>query len=148
MDGEAVADAYQAISGEYSVFQFFPNDHYECVLRDVPVADAFACANHMATTVGAKIGTTRRVIITDGGDHTVWEWQYGIGLVFPVMPTQPPHLKVHAPHKFDCAECGMHVIEFSGQTPTRCASCVHVPHWYDHPEVAKILDPEHHRKMP
>lgn len=128
----------------FSVVQFFANDCYEQVLQDVPVADAIACAMTLATSVGAKIGTTRRVIITDG-DCTAWEWQYGKGLVFPVVEQAPAVLKAHGPQEFDCAECGMHIVDFSGIERTRCAACIHVPNWYDHPEVARMLDPGHHR---
>jgi hypothetical protein len=38
---------------------------------------------HYCTSVGAKMGTTNRVIITDSGDCTNAEWVFGEGLVFP-----------------------------------------------------------------
>jgi hypothetical protein len=35
-------------------------------------------------SIGGRIlGTTARVIITDGGDYTTFEWQHGKGVVFP-----------------------------------------------------------------
>ena len=40
-------------------------------------------AIHYSTSVGAQIGTTVRVIITDGGDCIAWEWIRGQGVVFP-----------------------------------------------------------------
>lgn len=51
----------------------------------------------------------------------------------------------HAPHEFDCTECGRHVVDVSGEVRERCACCIHVPLWYEDPTVARILDPDHHR---
>lgn len=67
----------------FSVFQFFPDETYECVRSRVEAAEAVEAARHYSSSVGAQIGTTRRVIITDSGDHTVFEWKYGEGVVFP-----------------------------------------------------------------
>lgn len=135
----------QLPGGEFSVFQFFPNGHYERTLSESCARDAVKWATQLATSVGAKIGTTRRVIITDGWDHAVWEWRYGEGLVFPVVEQVPPTLQAHAPHEFDCIECGRHVVDVSGEVRERCACCIHVPLWYEDPTVARMLDPDHHR---
>jgi hypothetical protein len=69
--------------GEYSVWQFFPDDSYEPVLRRVDARTAVERAKRLTETVGARIGTTRRVIITDGGDCTCFEWKFGEGVTFP-----------------------------------------------------------------
>jgi hypothetical protein len=69
--------------GEFSVCQFFDNDTYEYVRRFVGSQEAMRAAQHYCTSVGAKLGFTRRVIITDGGDFTVFEWVYGKGVVYP-----------------------------------------------------------------
>jgi hypothetical protein len=69
--------------GEFSVYQFFADDSYEEVRRFVDADEAVRAARHYTTSVGAKIGTTVRVIITDGGDFTVFEWRFGQGVVFP-----------------------------------------------------------------
>lgn len=68
---------------KYSVYQFFQNGDYENVREHVPLEDAMRAALHYSTSVGAKIGTTVRVIVTDTGDSCVYEWGYGKGLVFP-----------------------------------------------------------------
>lgn len=72
-------------SGEYSVCQFFrdPAGTYEYVKRFVGAAEALDTAISLSKSVGARIGTTQRVVITDGGDCTNWEWQHGAGLVYP-----------------------------------------------------------------
>ena len=68
---------------EFSVCQFFPNDTYEYVKRYIGAKEAVETAKRLIDSVGGRIGTTRRVIITDGGDCTVFEWRFGEGVVFP-----------------------------------------------------------------
>jgi hypothetical protein len=70
-------------TGEFSVCQFFPGGDYEYVRSGVGAEEAVKAAHHYANSVGAKLGTTMRVIITDGGDCTVFEWRFGEGVVFP-----------------------------------------------------------------
>lgn len=69
--------------GEFSVMQFFPNGEYEYVRRYVDALTAFNAARHYCTCVGAKIGTTVRVMITDGGDYCTFEWNRAEGITFP-----------------------------------------------------------------
>ena len=75
--------------GEFSVCQFFPDDSYEYVRRFVSAEEALKAFQHYTTSVGAQIGTTVRVIITDGGDCVTAEWKFGEGIVFP--PQGEPH---------------------------------------------------------
>lgn len=70
---------------EFSVYQFFPDETYEEVLRFVSAEVAFEKATALTRSVGARIGTTQRVIITDGGDCTSWEWEFGKGVIFPTQ---------------------------------------------------------------
>ena len=69
--------------GEFSVCQFFANDSYEYVLRSASAKDAVHTAKRFTESVGARIGTTARVIITDADDFTVFEWKFGEGVMFP-----------------------------------------------------------------
>ncbi len=71
------------MEGEFSVCQFFPDGQYEYVRRFVSAEEAVEAARHYTTSVGARLGTTVRVIITDGGDSINWEWKYGEGIVYP-----------------------------------------------------------------
>lgn len=71
------------MNGEFSVCQFFPDDHYEYVRRFVSAEEAVEAFRHYTTSVGARMGTTTRVIITDGGDAINAEWIYGKGLTYP-----------------------------------------------------------------
>lgn len=74
------------IQNEFSVFQFFSDDDYEEVCRRVNIEEAVKKAKSLTESIGAKIGTTQRVIITDRGDDCCFEWQFGKGIIFPDMP--------------------------------------------------------------
>jgi hypothetical protein len=73
----------------FSVYQFFPDDTHEQVRASVRAEEAIEAAIHYSTSVGARLGTTRRVIVTDSGDHCCWEWKHDEGIVFG---TDPRHL--------------------------------------------------------
>ena len=68
---------------QYSVCQFFVDDTYEYVRRFVSAEEATKAFAHYTTSVGAKLGMVKRVIITDGGDCTNAEWVHGKGITFP-----------------------------------------------------------------
>lgn len=72
---------------EYSVCQFFPDGTHEYVRRFVTAEEAVKAANHYCQSVGAKMGMVDRVIITDGGDCTNFEWQRGKGVTYPTECT-------------------------------------------------------------
>ena len=69
--------------GEFSVCQFFADESYEYVIRFVDAETAVRKAKALTETVGARLGTTKRIIIADGGDCTNFEWQFGQGVTFP-----------------------------------------------------------------
>jgi hypothetical protein len=68
---------------EFSVYQWFVNGDREDVLRFVDDEQAVRTATNLASSVGARLGTTVRVMITDGMDYCVWEWKFDEGIVFP-----------------------------------------------------------------
>jgi hypothetical protein len=68
---------------EFSVCQFFCDGSYEYVRRWVTAEEAVKAAKHYTESAGARLGTTVRVIITDGGDFTNFEWKYGQGVTYP-----------------------------------------------------------------
>jgi hypothetical protein len=72
-----------ATNERFSVCQFFPDGDYEYYARELVAEEAVKTAKRLTETVGARIGTTRRVIITDDGDCCVFEWKYGEGVTFP-----------------------------------------------------------------
>jgi hypothetical protein len=68
---------------EFSVYQFFRDETHERVHVDVSGQEALAAFYRLIASPGARTGTTRRVIIIDGGDCTNFEWRHGEGVVFP-----------------------------------------------------------------
>ena len=73
---------------KYNVCQFFPDGSYEYVRRFVPAEEAMTAFKHFTNSVGARLGTTVRVIITDTGDCINAEWEYGKGLTYPKKEEQ------------------------------------------------------------
>jgi hypothetical protein len=69
-------------SGEYSVCQFFMNDYYEYVTRFVDAEEAVLTAKRLSESVGARVGTTKCIIITYGDNYTCFEWKFGEGVTF------------------------------------------------------------------
>jgi hypothetical protein len=67
----------------FSVCQWFMDGSYDYEVKYVSSEEAVRVAINLARSVGARIGTTTRVIIVDGGDCTCWEWQYPVGVTFP-----------------------------------------------------------------
>lgn len=72
-------------SGEFSVYQFFMDDKYECVRSYVDAEEAMKAVQHYTNNVATRLGITKRVIVTDGGDFTTYEWINGKGVVFPTQ---------------------------------------------------------------
>lgn len=72
----------EGATGEFSVCQFFKDESYEYVCRYVDAQTAVETAHRLCACVGARIGTTARVIITDGGDCINFEWKFGKGVTF------------------------------------------------------------------
>lgn len=67
----------------FSVVQWFENGVYEYVRRNISMEHAMDAATHYCTCVGAKLGTTVRVIIEDGSGWCVFEWERAKGIVHP-----------------------------------------------------------------
>jgi len=68
---------------QFSVWLFFPDDIHEPELQWVDAKTAVERARSCALRPAAQAGIIRRIIITDGGDHTVFEWKFGEGVTFP-----------------------------------------------------------------
>jgi hypothetical protein len=83
MDGDAAREEEIMDPGEFSVYQFFHDGTYEKVREMVSADEAVKAAKHYCSCVAAQMGITVRVIITDGGDCTSFEWKRGEGVVFP-----------------------------------------------------------------
>lgn len=70
---------------EFSVVLFFPDGTYEYVKRFVGAEEAVRTAKDYSTSTrpAVLLGFIKRIIITDGGDCTVFEWRAGEGVTFP-----------------------------------------------------------------
>lgn len=70
---------------EFSVVQFFPDGQYEYLLRFVSLPEAVKKARDYTrpNRPAVLMGVIQRVIITDGGDMTVFEWERGKGVTWP-----------------------------------------------------------------
>lgn len=72
------------MAGLFSVCQFFPGAAgHDYEVRNVPAARAVEVFRGLTNSVGARLGTTARVIIIDSGDAISAEWKYGEGITFP-----------------------------------------------------------------
>lgn len=68
---------------EFSVYWFDEEDCSYPEARFIGAREAVELAKSLATRPAAAMGIIRRVIITDGGDFTVFEWKAGEGVTFP-----------------------------------------------------------------
>lgn len=67
----------------FDVYQYFEDGTQEQVRTRVTAENAVQAAKHYTTSVGARLGTTVRVIIVDSDDYTNFEWKYGEGVTYP-----------------------------------------------------------------
>ena len=71
---------------KFNVVQFFQDGQYEYVRRNVTAKEAVEATQHYTRSVGARIGTTKRVIVTDMLDQICFEWEDG-KITFPTQKT-------------------------------------------------------------
>ena len=69
--------------GEHSVYFFTKDGRCTPVRRWIGIEEAAKAAHRYCTSPHATRGQIVRVIITDGGDCTNFEWKYGEGITFP-----------------------------------------------------------------
>jgi hypothetical protein len=69
--------------GEFSVWAFFADGFHFRHIEWVEEITALEGAGEVISSVAAQVGVIERVIITDGGDNTVFEWEFGLGITFP-----------------------------------------------------------------
>lgn len=69
---------------EFSVYEIEYDDTTHPVVRFVEARKAVEIAGKCSRRACLPISKVRRVIITDGGDHTVFEWQRHAGITYPL----------------------------------------------------------------
>jgi len=67
--------------GEFSVYVWAADGTYWCEQKFVDAETAVKTAKSQSSNVAARAGLTKKIMITDGGDSCVFEWQYGKGVV-------------------------------------------------------------------
>ena len=73
----------EELNEEFSVVIWFSDGSYEYFKRWIGAKEAVETAKRQTETVGARSGMVAKVTITDGGDYTVFQWEYGKGVTFP-----------------------------------------------------------------
>jgi hypothetical protein len=73
----------EASTGEFSVFWFDADECSYPELQGVGPKEAVEFAKSLTERPAALMGIICRVIITDGGDCTVFEWKKGEGVTYP-----------------------------------------------------------------
>jgi hypothetical protein len=68
--------------GEFSVVEFYDDGFHAYVERWLDAKSAVMLAKR-CTDRAMVTGHIAKVVITDGGDNTCFEWQYGKGVTFP-----------------------------------------------------------------
>ncbi len=68
---------------EFSVYWFDPEGLSYLEKGFLPARAAVELAKSLTTRPAVVLGIISRVIITDGGDHTVFEWKNGQGVTYP-----------------------------------------------------------------
>jgi len=66
----------------FTVWQFSSDDWYVKAAEGLPAKLVVDYAHWMTHTQDACDGEIQRVIITDEGNHTVFEWKFGEGVTF------------------------------------------------------------------
>jgi P2-related tail formation protein len=68
---------------EFSVFWWDPDGNCHAERRYIGALAATELAHSLVLRPAASLGIIRRIIITDGGDFTVFEWIRGQGVTWP-----------------------------------------------------------------
>ena len=71
------------IEEKFNVIQFFGDNTYHTYADEVDATTALKAAYQLIHDIGCQTGMIVRVIITDVGDCTNFEWKFGEGIVYP-----------------------------------------------------------------
>lgn len=71
------------MTNEFTVWIFFPDGTHIPEGEWLEAEEAARLAHDVTRRPAAKVGIISRVIITDGGDFTCFEWIHGKGVTFP-----------------------------------------------------------------
>ena len=71
------------MTGEFTVWWWDASDGQHKELSFVDAQRAVEAAHRLCKGPAALLGMVKRVIITDGGDYTNFEWKHGEGITYP-----------------------------------------------------------------
>lgn len=74
---------------EFSVYWWDPEGGYYKERDHVSSEEAVKFAIEFSRRPAAIIGMVAKIMITDGGDHAVFVWEYGKGITFPIQERKP-----------------------------------------------------------
>jgi hypothetical protein len=69
--------------GEFSVAEFYDDGTHAYVERWIDGESAAKLAKRCTQKPAVRLGIIIKVIITDGGDDTVFQWERGKGVTYP-----------------------------------------------------------------
>jgi len=72
---------------EFSVYIFLPFDWHMPLVKSTSIEDAMKVAKRATEAKIGPASRAERIIITDGGDYTVFEWTRDRGITFPPLRT-------------------------------------------------------------
>ena len=72
----------------FNVVLIFANETHHYEARNLMAEAAVKLAYEVSKRPAALVGIIGKILITDGGDFTVFEWQFGKGVTFPPLPSK------------------------------------------------------------
>jgi hypothetical protein len=91
--------------GEFSLYWWDPEDYCHEEMRFVDAETAMKRAANLARGPASLLGIVKRIIITDGGDCTNFEWKHGEGIVFPPQQLKDPEICQMHGKTLPCPTC-------------------------------------------
>jgi hypothetical protein len=71
---------------QFSLRLYHEDGQDQYVRQFVSARDASMAFEYYTNSAGAQLGSTGRVVVTDGSDRIVREWKFGQGVTFPPLP--------------------------------------------------------------
>ena len=69
----------------FNVVQYFADGSYEYVRKNILIEEAKDVLGSCIKSVGARMGTTVKILMTDMMDFTLFHWEHGKGIIFPIL---------------------------------------------------------------
>jgi hypothetical protein len=79
------------VGEQFAVRVYYDNGEHKDVRRFVSAQEACRAFQHYTSSVGARLGSTVRVIVIGHNDCIVREWKFGVGITYPPSDLPPPY---------------------------------------------------------